>query len=197
MTGFAEDSPHGHINSLSASPPQKLSISFPSVVEIIKSTGLFSFCIFSEEVFEEKIPGSGFTTSHHGDYKASFVKYKGAPRAYVTAGPTSQGGRGSVAARRRPRPRTRLSAQQRRPTRASGGRPGLRGSGRRPLPAGALGGGAHLGQGWHLRPRRRQAWGRPAPLLPSQPAAARASPAGCPPASPRWAACRSPASWRR
>lgn len=52
-----------------------------------------------------------------------------------------------------------------------------------------MGGGAHLGRGGHLRPRRRQACDRPT--------AARTSPAGCPPASPRWAACRSPASWRR
>lgn len=115
----------------------------------------------------------------------------------MTAGPTSEGGGGSVAARRRPRPRACLSAQPYRPTRASGWRPGRGGSGRGPRRAGTLADGAHLNRSGHLRRPRLQAWGPPALLLPSPRAAARVSPADCPPASPRWAACRFPASWRR
>lgn len=159
--------------------------------------GFFSFSISSEETFGEETPGPEFMTLHDGDKNSPFIKHKGAPRTYVTAGPTSEGGGGSVAARRRPKPRACLSAQPRRPTRASGWRPGRDGSGRGPRRAGTLGYGSHLGRGGHLRRPRRQAWGRPALLFPSPRTVARASPAGCPPVSPRWAACRFPASWRR
>lgn len=152
-----------------------------------------SFCISSEE-----IPGLEFTTLDDGDENAPFVKYEGAP-ANVRDRRAHERGRRSFG-RRPPTSQTSrvaLSAQRRRPTRASGWRPGRGDPGRGPRRAGALDGGAHLGRGGHLRPPRRQAWGRPALLFPSPPAAARASPAGCPPASPRWAACRFPASWRR
>lgn len=76
--------------------------------ETMKSTG--SFLHFLRGGFRGKIPVLRFITSQDGDKKAPSVKYKGAPRAYVTAGPTSQGDGGSVAARGRPRPRARLSA---------------------------------------------------------------------------------------
>lgn len=82
--------------------------------------GFFSFSISSEETFGEETPGPEFMTLHDGDKNSPFIKHKGAPRTYVTAGPTSEGGGGSVAARRRPKPRACLSAQPRRPTRASG-----------------------------------------------------------------------------
>lgn len=103
VTGFADDSPRGQISSLPASPEEKLSISFPSLLRnpVISLQGFFS-CISSEETFGEKIPGLRFIASRYSDKNAPFTKYKGAPRAYVTAGPTSEGGGGSVASLRRP-----------------------------------------------------------------------------------------------
>lgn len=90
----------------------------------------------------------------------------------MTAGPTSQGGRGSVAACRRPSPRARLSAQRSRPTRASVGRPGLRDRG-----ASATGGGT---------------WGRRPPRPGLAPAAAAAPGLGSASPAPSLAARRRP-----